>query len=245
MKVSLFSKNPFAPAWQGQRYREIDNSVVWSSPLFRSYFFFARVNQKKESEVWPIIEGLIAFFLLIAIIPLVLLICLGIKLTSRGPCFFFQWRVGRNGKPFEIIKFRTMVQNAEENTGAVLSWEGDPRITRFGQFLRKSHLDELPQLINVFCGEMSFIGPRPERPELIQEFEKDINNYQSRHRVRPGITGLAQIALPYNASAKEKLHFDLMYILYRDSFALNTLVSLYTVQKMIFLRGHPKIIVNS
>lgn len=152
---------------------------------------------------------------LLILLPLFPLIALAIRLDSPGPVFFRQIRTGRGGKPFHIIKFRTMCNNAEKATGAVWACTDDPRITRVGGFLRKTRLDETPQLLNVLFGEMSLIGPRPERPEFIVELEKSILFYSERHSVKPGVTGWAQVRYPYGASiedALEKLRYDLYYI---------------------------------
>lgn len=141
-------------------------------------------------------------------------VILAIKLTSEGPVFYRQKRVGWAGKTFEIIKFRTMKKNAEEKTGAVWAADDDPRITKAGKFMRKTRIDELPQLWNIFKGEMSFIGPRAERPEF-QEQLKAVPFYEERYLIKPGLTGWAQINFHYGSSvedAAEKLKYDLYYI---------------------------------
>jgi len=138
-----------------------------------------------------------------------------IKLTSKGPMFFKQVRVGESGKLFEIIKLRTMRSDAEKATGPVWARKRDTRITRLGNFLRKAHIDEFPQLINVLRGEMSLIGPRPERPFFVNRFRHEIPNYDQRLTVKPGITGLAQVRYKYDetlADVKNKLTYDLVYI---------------------------------
>jgi lipopolysaccharide/colanic/teichoic acid biosynthesis glycosyltransferase len=150
-----------------------------------------------------------------------------------GNVLYSQIRVGKDGKNFKIYKFRSMIQNAEATTGPMLSIKNDPRVTQFGKFIRASHMDELPQLFNVLSGEMSFVGPRPERPEFVEIFESEITDYVRRHEVRPGITGLAQICLPYNALAHEKLEYDLFYIKNQSSVLFNTLISYYTAIKMV------------
>lgn len=147
--------------------------------------------------------------------PLYLLIALSVKLTSRGRVFYTQERIGKDGKCFKIIKFRTMVDNAEGKTGPVWAQQSDARLTRFGKFLRDHHLDELPQFINVLKGEMSVIGPRPERPVFVNQFRREIAGYQKRLLVKPGITGLAQTRQRYDVTlddVKRKLAMDLMYI---------------------------------
>src|SRR5690606_2175563 len=128
------------------------------------------------------------------------LLALAIKLDSPGPVFYRQVRTGLGGKPFEILKFRTMYTNAEQDGRARWAKKDDPRITRLGRFLRKSRLDEIPQFINILRGDMSLIGPRPERPEFIEQLEKEIPNYSFRLLVPPGLTGWAQIKYSYGNS---------------------------------------------
>ncbi|MEK7306454.1 MAG: TIGR03013 family XrtA/PEP-CTERM system glycosyltransferase [Nitrospirota bacterium] len=147
--------------------------------------------------------------------PLFLLIATAIKLESFGPVFFRQERVGENEKVFVLLKFRSMCNDAESETGPLWASKDDSRITRVGNFLRRSRLDELPQLINVIKGDMSFVGPRPERPYFVERLEKQIPYYMLRHTLKPGITGWAQIRYSYGASveeALEKLQYDLFYI---------------------------------
>jgi len=142
-------------------------------------------------------------------------VMLAIKLDSPGPIFFRQVRVGQGDVPFELFKFRSMRQDAEKGTGAVWAAKSDPRVTRLGSFLRKSRIDEIPQLINVLAGQMSLVGPRPERPEFVRDLKKIIPYYSERHFVKPGVSGWAQVRYPYGASvedALEKLRFDLYYI---------------------------------
>jgi lipopolysaccharide/colanic/teichoic acid biosynthesis glycosyltransferase len=156
-----------------------------------------------------------ALLLAIVAVPVVALAALAVKLTSRGPVFYTQTRVGRGGRTFTIYKLRSMVDNCESLTGPRWSMPGDPRVTPVGWFLRKSHLDELPQLLNVLRGEMSLIGPRPERPEFIPTLEREVPGYRQRLSVRPGVTGLAQLQLPPDSdvdSVRLKLVHDLYYV---------------------------------
>ena len=147
--------------------------------------------------------------------PVIFVAGLLVKLTSRGPLFYTQTRVGKNGKCFTIYKIRTMVHNCEGQSGAKWATANDPRITPVGAFLRKTHVDELPQLINVLRCEMSLVGPRPERPEFVPQLEQAIPHYRARLLVRPGVTGLAQLQLPPDtdlASVQRKLAYDLYYV---------------------------------
>jgi exopolysaccharide biosynthesis polyprenyl glycosylphosphotransferase len=144
--------------------------------------------------------------------PLMLLAMLAIRITSPGPSLFWQERVGKNGRTFKIIKLRTMVADAEKDGPQFWAGKHDPRQTRIGALLRKIHLDEVPQLWNVLRGEMSLVGPRPERPCFVEQFEQELPRYADRHRVLPGITGLAQVNGFYHSSPREKLRFDLMYL---------------------------------
>ena len=182
--------------------------------------------------------GLSIIGLLISL-PLIILIAVFIKLDSSGPIFFRQIRVGLGEKHFELYKFRTMRKDAEEGTGAVWAKSDDPRITRLGRFLRKQRLDELPQLYNVIRGDMSFIGPRPERPEFVTALEELIPYYSERHFVKPGITGWAQVKFRYGDSvdsAIEKLKYDLFYIKNLSGF-LELQIFFETIRVIIFGQG--------
>jgi sugar transferase (PEP-CTERM system associated) len=162
-----------------------------------------------------ILSILATVILLIAVLPLIPVVALAIKLTSPGPVFYSQKRVGYRGKPFHCYKFRTMRADAEADTGPTWASDQDPRITRLGRFLRSTRIDEIPQLWNVLRGDMSFVGPRPERPEFVELLTREIPFYPLRHALPPGITGWAQVRYKYGnsiADAQEKLNYDLYYI---------------------------------
>lgn len=183
-------------------------------------------------------ERLFALILFLILLPLFFLIFLLITLTTGQFPLYKQTRIGRKGKKFVIYKFKTMRDDAEQ-FGPQWATENDPRVTPVGKILRATHLDELPQLINVIKGEMSFVGPRPERPEFVKELEQKIPFYTLRHHLKPGITGWAQINYPYGASledAKEKLQYDLYYLKHRN-FILNLVILIKTI-KLLFQKAH-------
>jgi exopolysaccharide biosynthesis polyprenyl glycosylphosphotransferase len=172
---------------------------------------------------------------LLLLSPLCAVVALLIRLTSPGPAIFAQERVGRQGKRFTVFKFRTMVNDAEAGTGPVLAnGSGDARLTPLGRWLRDFRIDEIPQLWNVVRGEMSLVGPRPERPCFVEQFERMSPNYARRHEVRPGITGLAQVCAGYHTDARDKLRFDLIYVTHQ-SLWLDLLVMIRTV--LVVIRG--------
>ncbi|MGM0589913.1 MAG: sugar transferase [Bacteroidota bacterium] len=168
-----------------------------------------------EKVVKRIMDVVIALLILMVTLPLQIIIAILIKITSQGPAIYKQQRVGRFGKPFTMYKFRTMKANAESESGPVWAKEDDPRITAVGHWLRKFRLDELPQFVNVLKGEMSLVGPRPERPHFVDQFKQEIPLYTRRLRVRPGITGWAQVKWKYDSDmedVKEKIRYDLFYL---------------------------------
>jgi len=197
--------------------------------------FIQAVLRSYSHRVFDVVVslGLLAFAW-----PVMLVTALLIWMEDGPPVFYRQLRVGRNNRHFEILKFRSMRPDAE-SAGAVWATADDDRVTRVGRFIRNSRIDELPQLINVLRGEMSFVGPRPERPQFVEELEKKVPYYRVRHRVNPGITGWAQICYPYGASdhdALEKLQFDLYYIKNYSLF-LDIMILIQTAQVILWGKG--------
>jgi exopolysaccharide biosynthesis polyprenyl glycosylphosphotransferase len=183
------------------------------------------------------IFGLIMSLVVIALTPI---IGLAIKLDTSGPIFYSQNRLGRRGRIFRVYKYRSMIQDAEKDSGAIWAQKNDPRVTRVGRILRKTHLDELPQFFNVLRGQMSLVGPRPERPQIVEELRHKIPFYERRLRVRPGITGWAQVRHKYDESIEdvvEKTRYDLFYIDH-ISIDLDLKIILSTIVRMIRGGGH-------
>jgi sugar transferase (PEP-CTERM system associated) len=181
---------------------------------------------------------IVASVLLLLTLPLIGIIGLAIKLDSKGPIFFKQNRCGMEGRPFNVLKFRSMIDNAEASCGPCWATDDDWRVTRVGKTLRKYRLDELPQLWNVVKGEMSFVGPRPERPAFVEKLSEIIPYYAQRHTVNPGITGWAQVSYRYGSSvedALEKLKYDLFYVK-NMSLAMDVMILVKTV-KIVVLRS--------
>jgi len=186
-----------------------------------------------------VIEVVIAAVALVLCLPLLLLLAAVIVLTSPGPAVYSQLRVGQNGRVFRVYKLRSMRNDAERESGAVWSTPGDPRITRIGNVLRRTRLDELPQLWNILIGNMSLVGPRPERPEFVQDLARQIPLYKLRHVVKPGLTGWAQVRYTYTASVEdtmEKLQHDLFYIK-NLSLRLDLFIIIETVKTVVLHRG--------
>lgn len=185
--------------------------------------------QRTEKRIFDIIFSLIAILITI---PIMFLIAIAIKIDSKGNVIYKQKRITKNGKEFVIYKFRTMIDDAEKDTGPTLAKEDDERITRVGKFLRKTRLDELPQFFNVLRGDMSVVGPRPERKEIINIIIKDVPEYRIRENFKAGITGLAHIKGDYYTKPKERLEYDKQYMA-NWSLKKDFLIIIDTVKKII------------
>ena len=182
---------------------------------------------------------LLALFLLLFTLPVMALSALAVRLGSPGPVLYRQQRVGLNGRPFTMLKFRSMCVDAEPRGAPVWAAQNDPRMTRAGAVLRRFRMDELPQLLNVLRGDMAMIGPRPERPHFVEELAHAIPFYADRHRVKPGITGWAQVNHPYGASvedARQKLSYDLYYVQNR-TLLLDLRIVLATIRVVLSQSG--------
>jgi len=186
-----------------------------------------------------VVDILVALTGIIVAAPLIALIALAIKLDSKGPVLYTQRRVGRFGDLFRMYKFRTMRVDAEVNGPTWAAGDGDPRLTRLGRLLRRTHLDELPQLVNVLTGAMSLVGPRPERPIFVEQLQREITRYDERLLVKPGMTGLAQVHYRYDqslADVKRKIRYDLLYAR-RLCLGLDLRILLWTVLVVVTGRG--------
>jgi len=204
--------------------------IIFSTGFRRSIYF----NLCKRYI--DVVLSLTGLFLTLPFFPI---IALAIKFDSAGPVFFKQVRVGNKEKMFNLYKFRTMCQDAEEKSGAIWAAKNDPRVTKLGSLFRKSRIDEIPQLYNVLKGDMSFVGPRPERPEFVEKLKQVIPYYSKRHFIKPGLTGWAQVRYPYGATVEdaiEKLRYDLFYIKNLSPF-LDTLIFFETIKVVLFGRG--------
>ncbi len=210
-------------------------SLISEEWFFENLMEITKQGLEKFKRVFDVFLAIIFFVPYLIILPFA---AIAIKLNGKGTVFYKQERAGKNGKIFEIIKFRSMVAEAEKN-GAQWATEKDSRITFVGNILRKTRIDELPQIWNVLRGELSFVGPRPERPEFVKELEKIIPHYRMRHLVKPGLSGWAQINFPYGASvedATEKLQYDLYYIKNR-SILLEFIILLKTTMVVLSRQG--------
>ena len=209
--------------------------------LYPSWLVFSDGFRRSGAFVFVrrLISIAISLIGLILAAPLIPFIVLAIWLDSRGPVFYTQTRVGKGGRIFKVVKFRTMRQDAEAASGPKWAGDNDPRVTRVGKFLRSSRLDEIPQLWCVLKGDMAFVGPRPERPEFIEWLSKEIPYYGVRHMVRPGLTGWAQVKYKYGSTiedAREKLQYDLYYIK-NASIGLDLIIMFLTVKIVLLRRG--------
>ncbi|WP_299101308.1 sugar transferase [uncultured Winogradskyella sp.] len=206
---------------------------------FYKHFPFSRSNENKLyiffQRAFDVVFSSIGLLIGLLISPIILI---GNLLGNKGPLFYTQERVGRNGKPFEIIKLRTMIVNAEKD-GMKWAIKNDARITAFGMFLRRSRLDEIPQFYNVLKGDMSIIGPRPERPFFVNELARIIPFYETRHIIKPGLTGWAQVSTRYGSTVDDsltKLQYDLYYIKHRSIF-LDLSIAIKTLSTILYYRG--------
>jgi exopolysaccharide biosynthesis polyprenyl glycosylphosphotransferase len=193
-----------------------------------------------EKKLKRILDVLISFLILLVTLPLIILTAVLIKIDSKGPVFFRQKRSGMNNKTFKIIKFRSMYEDAEKQTGPIWSQKDDPRVTRIGKIIRKLRIDEIPQMYNVLKGEMSLVGPRPERPFFVEQLSEQIPYYKRRLKVRPGITGWAQVKHKYDENiedVKVKLRYDLFYI-ENMSLRMDIKILARTILVVLFGKGH-------
>ncbi len=193
-----------------------------------------------EKKLKRLMDIVISLLILLVSSPIIILTAIAIKIDSEGPVFFKQERLGQNGKPFNVYKFRSMIKDAEKYTGPVWSQKNDPRVTRMGKFVRKVRIDEIPQMLNVLKGEMSLVGPRPERAFFVEKLSQEIPYYKRRLKVRPGVTGWAQIKHKYDESIEDvkiKLKYDLFYI-ENMSLRMDFKILLRTVFVVLFGKGH-------
>ena len=201
--------------------------------------FTGRGRQAKLSAFTrTAVHRLIALLGVLLSLPIMILIAILIKLDSKGPVFYKQERIGKNGRPFVLTKFRSMRVDAEQD-GPVWASKSDDRTTRVGRIIRKIRLDEVPQFLNILKGEMSFVGPRPERQHFVAQLAEEVPYYQQRHLIAPGLTGWAQIKYPYGASiedARQKLQYDLFYIK-NQSLILDAIIMFETIKIILFGRG--------
>lgn len=252
--VSLDQKRGVMP------YKELLNCKVQGISIIDGESFYEKISEKilvekinpswlifsdgfKKSKITRFTKRLSDFIfssiLLLVLLPFLVIFAIIIKLESSGPAFFSQERVGENGEPFILYKFRSMRADAEKLSGPVWAEEDDPRVTKVGKLFRKLRIDELPQLWNVFRGEMSFVGPRPERQFFVDQLKETVPYYNERFSVKPGVTGWAQIKYPYGSTeqdALEKLKYDLYYIK-NMSFAFDLTIIFHTVKIMLLGRG--------
>ncbi|MBN9555104.1 MAG: TIGR03013 family PEP-CTERM/XrtA system glycosyltransferase, partial [Alphaproteobacteria bacterium] len=221
--------------WE-REFAQIDVSNVGPGTLaFTGGFQFSRRRRVLKRAA----DFTVSLLFLAAVLPVTILVALAIKLESRGPIFYRQERVGLNGRIFRVWKFRSMRVDAEKDGVPRWACAKDNRVTRVGKFIRATRIDEIPQIINVLEGDMSFIGPRPERPYFVEQLRREMPYYDLRHRVKPGITGWAQVNYRYGESiedARQKLAFDLYYVKNNDFF-LDLTILVQTVRVVLFAHG--------
>ena len=228
-----------------REYTQVFEEITYRVPIqfvgkdFYKYFPFSRSNQNTLylffHRTFDILFSIIGLCFGVVILPFIIL---GNFIANKGPLFYYQERVGRNGNLFQIVKLRSMIVNAETG-GAKWAQKNDSRITKFGMFLRRSRIDEIPQFINVLRGDMSIIGPRPERPFFVNELSRIIPFYETRHIVKPGLTGWAQVNTRYGSSVDDsltKLQYDLYYIKHRSVF-LDINIVVKTLSTILYYRG--------
>jgi sugar transferase (PEP-CTERM system associated) len=226
---------------ESAQYYERLTGKIASEMLRPSWLIFSRNSRYSDvtHHFRRVINAGLAAVGFVLSLPLMVATAIAIKLESKGPVFYTQERVGKNGRNFKILKFRSMRAGAEKTSGPVWAEADDPRITRVGRIIRKLRIDEIPQFINVLRGDMNFVGPRPERPVFVEQLSQIIPYYSQRHLVKPGLTGWAQIKYPYGASVEdaiEKLRFDLYYIK-NQSLLLDAAIIFETVKIVLFGRG--------
>lgn len=231
-------------SWVEPLVNYLDKRICYTETklLDANYFLqqkaFSILSNNRNQQFKRVLDLLASVTGLIVLSPLLLITSIFIKLESKGPVFYKQFRVGLYNNQFQVIKFRSMRSDAEKD-GAQWAQKNDTRVTKVGKFIRKTRIDELPQLINVLKGEMSIIGPRPERDVFIEELEKEIPYYRFRHAVKPGITGLAQVKYPYGASVEDamwKHKFDIFYIKHHN-FWTDVKIILLTIKTVFFAKG--------
>jgi sugar transferase (PEP-CTERM system associated) len=226
---------------EGNSFYEMLTGKLIVKSINPSWLIFSEGFRKSRTRLVMkrLADLLLAGIMLLTFLPLIAVIALLIKIDSKGPVIFSQDRVGQNGKLYRIHKFRSMVEDAEKKSGPVWAQTDDNRITRVGKIIRKLRMDELPQLWNILKGDMSFVGPRPEREHFVKELEKLIPYYRERHTVKPGLSGWAQGSYRYGASvddAVEKLNYDLFYIK-NMSFFMDLMIVLRTIKIVLFRKG--------
>jgi sugar transferase (PEP-CTERM system associated) len=222
-------------------YYERLTGKIATEMLRPSWLIFSRGNRFSDlaRHIRRVVNAGLAVVGFILSLPIMMMVAIAIKLESRGPIFYTQERVGKNGRTFKIIKFRSMRVDAEQVSGPVWAGEDDPRVTLVGRIIRRLRFDELPQFINVLRGDMNFVGPRPERPVFVEQLSEIIPYYSQRHLVKPGLTGWAQIKYPYGSSVEdaiEKLMYDLYYIK-NQSLLLDAMIVFETIKTVLFGRG--------